>query len=250
MTKHVVLMLVAIGLGFVVAEEAEDSAVAVVKTVRHALYAEQPMANGGGVTKQRLTCTEEQAGDILKDYPTYCTAALQSLDSQAIMKKDPIATEWFGHVFCRPNCGNPIIEFYETCITNGQSFSFYFRQLCSWNDRGDSCSSAVVISSISNASAACPTLTSCGSNCTCRSALQSTTTRVGCCINILDGGGLTDVTDYIESSCNVDVPEPCKRNLLDDGHMHGSGVLAVAPTMEVLIGALAMLVTDMLQWLL
>ena len=140
---------------------------------------------------------------------------------------DPTETERYGDIFCQPRCSNPAIEYFETCnVSNGRSLADYSRQLCARNGRGYRCSSAVVMSSIQDAAEACPT-GSCSSS-SCRSALQTTTNRIGCCINLLD-------VDYIKDSCNIDVPEPCGGSALSAAH----GILA---------GILAMLVTVMFQW--
>lgn len=226
MTKTVVFLIVAIGAGFVVAEDAQDSAIAAVKAVMHAFSGTRDK-----VTKQDI-CTQQQVADILSDIPTECVTAVGSLDSGALARLDPITVQRFGDIFCQRRCSDPVIEYFERCIEEGRSFATFFRQLCARNDRGDRCSSAVVISSINNAAQTCPqTTASCSSS--CQSALQTTTEQVGCCINILDVGGLSDATDFIEDSCNIDVPEPCG----------GSTLGAVG----LLTGVLAMLVTVMFQ---
>lgn len=235
MMKNMVFMLVAFGVGFVVAEDVQDSAIAVTKAVQYAFP-----ATGDGVTKQQQTCSDEEARQILEGYPDDCRTALLSLtsDLNEIDRLDPNTIERVGDFICQPRCGNPLLDLYEACLQNGRSINAFFRQLCSQNDQGDRCSSAAVISSVSDATAVCPTAISCSSN--CQSALQTSTARVGCCINILDVGGLTDFTNFIESSCGITVPGPCEGSTLNG---------AVAPTMGIFAGTLAVLVAVMFQWL-
>ena len=88
----------------------------------------------------------------------------------------------------------------------------------------------------------------------CCQSLESTIKDVGCCINILNVGGLVDKTGTIERGCsNIDdVPGDCGGSTLSGPVAPTTTATtseAVAPTIGTLLGALAVLVAIMLKGL-
>ena len=77
---------------------------------------------------------------------------------------------------------------------------------------------------------------------TCCQAIGSAIDDVGCCVNILNVGGLVDTTGTVEENCaNINnIPGNCGGSTI-------SG--AMAPTIGTLLGALAVLMAIMLQGL-
>ena len=251
--KCAILFVVAVGVGSVVAVAPDvlKASDAIADAFRRTLSA----PSGARVTRQACTTSEMMA--ILGGYPEDCVAGLESLNATALMNYgpqfDPSVSTSFGELFCQPRCGNPLVEFYNKCFGVGDLGGYlanYFVELCAeYND--NRCYNAVVTTSLNNVFIVCSanstatnstnSLSLCPSG--CQSALQTSIQESGCCVNILNFGGLINITGIIfEDICSVDVPGNCESSTL--------GSSAMAPsTMGSLVGALALLLIFVLQGL-
>lgn len=225
MIKLALLTLFVVHVGFV---NAHGSVTAHLQAVQQVLS-----QTDGREIREDTGCSATDVNHLSNNLPADCTVA--QLNLEAIERSDSNATVRFGNTFCQPRCGNPLLDFYRTCHGEiGQQLSDFFCQLCARNDRGERCYSARVASFIRDTIMACSTSSTslCQSN--CQSALLTAATNVGCCINVLNVGGLFD----IESICDIDIPGPCEESTL-------SG--AAAQNMDTIAMALAMLVYMILQ---
>ena len=218
-----ILFVVAIGTGLAVAEEAKTS-----PFVDGIL-----LTNGGKLgapsNKQITDCSVEDAVLFYSSFfPQDCLTAAQSLDFSELTPGDPTEVVKYGEIFCNPRCGDPLIRYTRTvCPTiEGQNLRNQLIQLCAMNSQGRRCYSATVASYYS------PIIRYCTSSvCTssCRSSVQTAITAIGCCVN-----ALVNDADVVEDVCGVNLPQPCSGSTI-------SG--AVAPTVGIITGAFALLLT-------
>ena len=235
MMMSVILFLAVTGIGIVAGADLRSSAIAIANAAHHLSPAASRV-----LTKQQDTCTADQVEEIFKDVPTECqvSASGLELDLDGLENFEPDAIESFGEIFCRPACGNPVVVFYRRCFGSvGDNLANFFIQLCAQNSNGDRCYSRSVVSDIRGTSISCSVVAF-----ACCQSLEPTITSVGCCINTLNVGGLTDTTGTIKSDCsNIDnVPGNCGGSTIGG---------AVVPTIGTLLGALDVLVVIMLQTL-
>lgn len=230
MKSATLFLVIAIGIDFVAAADLQSSAIAIANAARH-----YP-PTGSLVNRQQDTCTFDQLQEIFKDYPTECDQTASGLDPDALERLDPAEIARFGAIFCKPECGNPVVVYFRQCSGSvGENLAQFFIQFCAQNSDGDRCYSRSVVSDLN------VLFTTCDANASaCCQSLESTTAKIGCCINLLNVGGLVDTTDIVGSDCSVNIPGNCRGSTI-------SG--AVIPTFGTLLGALAVLVAIMLQGL-
>lgn len=230
--KSAILFLVAIGIGLVAGADLQSSATAIA----NAALRFSPAASR--VTKQENTCTTAEVDEISNNYPTSCRAAANRIDFEAVSNFEPDAVKSFGDIFCKPECGNPILVYFRRCFgIAGQYRAEFLIQLCAQNSDGVRCISSGVLPDVLGTNLACSKLSTSSD---CCQFMESTIARVGCCVNLLNFGGAYNFTGLVDDFCsNInDVPGDCGGSTL-------SG--AVAPTIGTLFGSVAVLVVIMLQ---
>lgn len=94
--KNVLMMLVALHVGFALAKDAKGSVIsAISKAVQQALS-----ETGGRVTRQDAGCSAELINQFANSLPAECAAPALSVDIEAIERFDPNVTVRFGDIFC------------------------------------------------------------------------------------------------------------------------------------------------------
>ena len=196
------------------------------------------------------TCSELELQDVISSLPSECSSLRNTSDSTGNPNDELAATF---ETFCNPECGNPVIRYLQGCTGNDDYayFANYYIQLCAKSSNGDFCYSTNVTSDVGVIGDACFV-----NHVGCCQSVQSTITNIGCCISILDIGGMHNQTDIIEMSCSINLPEICSESTLDGTAPHTTSGTAppttsgtAAPNCGILFGALAMLLTIMLQCL-
>ena len=166
--------------------------------------------------------------NILQNFPTDCLTAFRNIDTSGQTITLPPA-------ICDRRCGQPAVDFYISCDT--PTFDFVARtvvQLCGTNAMGRRCLDNSVQTALTTASSeiatACSSTIS-GSACTvnCRNTLNNARQSPGCCLNVLNTTGITNVVPALdrqlwEQRCNVDLPSPCPSSL------SGSAALTISKT--------------------
>lgn len=249
MMKSVILLLIAIEAGLVAAADVNEivtTALAVVNEIRSELTP---------VTEEITnTCDAARTQALLGSYPDTCDYS--SVDVDQIRNFNPNELDKFGGIFCPSQCGDPIVEFLRECLSNsGQNFVNFFSQFCAVSSQNSRCHTASFLTSIRASYDACEGDTA-SQGCCAAATLAVTTT--GCCVNLLNVGGLVSTTSQIPSSC-VAIPQTCGGTTLmatttatgattgatTTGATTASG--AVKPTLEILSGALVVLTMLMVQ---
>ena len=167
--------------------------------------------------------------NILQNYPADCLTAFRNIDTGG-------QTVTFPQAICDRRCGQPAVNFYISCDT--PTFDFIARavvQLCGTNAMGRRCLDNSVQTALTTTSSqiatACSSTIS-GSACTvnCRNTLNDARQSPGCCVNVLNTTGLTNVVvpaidrQLWEQRCNVSLPSPCPSSL------SGSATLTISKT--------------------
>lgn len=210
-----ILLTIAVLFGFVVMT---DAAFAIADVVQHVLFPQ----TGDRVTRRQLQpeCTDEQLQNLTVSFPQDCFPLGGNLDTTGVEQLEPMAVAKFAEIFCQPRCGNPLVAIYKECFDNSdRKISEFILQLCAENSQGNRCYSTEVTSAInatfldSNCSAEV-VATSCSPR--CRNVLQATTTAIECCINIVNVGGLFNVTSTIQESCGISIPGLCGGSTLGE----------------------------------
>ena len=248
--KNLVLFLLSVEIGFVAAVDVQSSATAIAD-----IYRQDISLAGRQSTRQvQRNCTDEQIENF---FPPRCLAAArESNGTGRIGELDPDALARFGATFCDPECGNPLLELYETCFDDsvGEQLSAFVIQLCAQNSQGRRCYSEDVATLIREM---CVLGIDDPCEAACRSAVETTVAASGCCINNLDFGGATPVTFFL-ALCNVDIPGPCSGSTLgpqgtpttpvSETMPPNSGCSeTVAQAMSILLGSFTVLMTAALQ---
>lgn len=194
-------------------------------------------------------CVNQQ--EVLNNLPMECIA----LNSSVPMDPNELAS--YFETLCKPQCGNPLVEYLRGC-TGNVIIANYYIQLCGLNSNGDICHFSNVLSNIAAVGSVCL-----GSDISrCCQTVQSTITNIGCCINLLNAGGIHNNTDIIKMSCSIDLPDICSESTLggtlapstnETAPPNPSGTIppnnsgTAAPYFDMHFGALTMLLTVMLQ---
>ena len=210
--KNLLLLFLSVEIGFIAAVDVQSPATALAD-----IHHQDIALAGRRLTRQvQPNCTSEQLQNIA--FPPRCVAAAQEINEAVLADLDPAALASFGAIFCDPECGNPLLEFFEKCFgDSGELLTVFTIQLCAQNSQGRRCYSEDVTSVIfaGSESLACRNLdinNTCDS--ACRRVVEDTVAAAGCCINILDSRGQFPVTDFLASTCNVDIPGPCSSSTL------------------------------------
>lgn len=185
--------------------------------------------------------------DIIEAYnvPEECISGFNMVN---VGQNDPLQIySAFGTHFCRPQCGNILIQYYKDCLPDpyGQQMIDLLVQLCSQNEQGTRCYSSSVVSALSTTFIECTdTVSNSTGQCSsrCQTAVQNTVATAGCCIHFLNMLGVNNATDILQVRCGISIPGG-----LCSGSTLGSG--SAAPTVNILIGALAVMLSITLQGL-
>ena len=243
----VILILIAIELGFVVAE---DNMTTIVEA--HTLTIAQVVRNDFSPTARSLPiisqCSDEETRQLLGTYPTTCVNDFinNMVNVSALHTFEPTEFSRFGVVFCRPECGIPVVEYYRQCLGSlGQNLYNFFIQICAQNNKGSRCYTSAALSTIRAAYSSCITV----DKSLCCSTTMAAVASVDCCTNLLNVGGLTNTTESIPSDCTVMIPRNCTGSTLTTGgtvvtptseSTSSSG--AVALTFDTILGVFAVLI--------
>lgn len=253
----VIFLLVAMGFGLSSAAadirvESSPSVIAMLQTGRR-------------VTRQpQDECTRQEMMEFFsgEDVIRECAAGAASLNISELEQFELNAMEDFGETFCKPVCGTPLLAYVTKCFGDiGQNLQDFFIQLCAKNSKGDFCHSASVIFEIRRMIQACEgdsttVIRHCGSF--CHGTVGVTLSDIDCCINVIDVGGLTNGTALTARCSQVDVPKPCSNSTLTATTTTSppestltptttSPAGSVAPSMGILVGALAVFMIIILQ---
>lgn len=192
-------------------------------------------------------CPENEE-ELLETLPGECVAGLNVIGQNGGLD---IYTS-IGALFCRPQCGNLILQYYQDCLPDdiGQKASNFLIQLCAQNSQGARCYSSSVVSALNTTLNDCSGTifvrnTTCSSS--CQTAVQSTITTAGCCINLVDFGGFLNSTTNLRDNCDASIPGICSGSTLGSTPSTVSPTSesagSVALTMSTLVGAFAVLMS-------
>ena len=235
MMKFVTVLLLVAAVGFTAAAEVKiqqrlPAVVGIANSFRSYVFLSQ---TGAQTTRQaQPSCTQ----NILDVVPQDCINGATAVNDELLEKLDPATFKALGDVICQPRCGDPYIEYSRNCLggQGGQQIIDGFVQFCGINSQGKSCYSEDVISALR-----VPGFGSCKtdpSSCNCPT-IQAGIDSVGCCINIVDGGGILDITGMLQEVCSsLNIPEPCVESSL-------SGAVAPIVHMGALFGTLVVLLS-------
>ena len=237
MMKSVLLFFVATGVAVVTATNMQSS-------MDHAAI----FASRSRVARQSECSATEQLG-YFADVDSSCYLDAIGLDFEKLVQLDPEAIASFSEIFCRPECGNPLLRYTRDCVINGTFLQVLYTQYCATNSMGIPCYSSDVTTALVDTARVCFEAVRDDTNALdlCCTEIRSTIDIVGCCINILDGGGQFQIVGpVLNIACGVDVPGICTESTISIDATDGSLAL-IASTLGILTGALAMLATIALQ---
>ena len=226
--KSAVLFLVAIEVCVVAAADPDlrSLATAIADAVHPAL------SQNGRRMRRQDDCTDQQTAAFASKLPADCPIP-------TIGEFDAALFASLGSLCDRPECGNVIVEYFETCFGElGQNVGAFLIQLCAQNSNGERCYSSGVISSVDSTNTACKLTANGTLNDSCCQSWETTVTDVDCCINLLNVGGLVNATGLIQDLIcpNITIPGPCGGSTL-------GGPTTASPTTaagETVLGAVAL----------
>ena len=160
------------------------------------------------------TCTFNDYGEFLSNYPRDCAAELNVLFAN-LQSPNAVSTALNAafRLLCEPRCGNPFIAFYRRCGVS--QYVDFARALCTRNDGNRLCyeqfssitsdQTQVILNCNFQLSTACSS--------ECQTALRTYRSNSGCCINIFNtttfGTNNPTLQNNLWSSCGVDTPGFC-----------------------------------------
>ena len=160
------------------------------------------------------TCTFNDYGEFLANYPRDCAAEINVLLAN-LQSQNAVSTALNAafRLLCEPRCGNPFIAFYRRCGVS--QYINFARALCARNDANRLCYEqfSSITSDQTQVTLSCTDFqlsTACSSE--CQIALRTYRSNSGCCINIFNAtifGTNRALENNLWSGCSVDTPGFC-----------------------------------------
>ena len=141
--------------------------------------------------------------------------------------------------FCKPECGNAILEALDECGAD-DSYIDFLSGLCGTNSDGDSCYEFFVSAvGLQGVAVSCYTTYSQLGYCNCQSALETAVENDGCCLKVYEDYYSTvvkfDLKDLFDE-CDVNAPRSCNNSPIS-----GSQTLALNVAVFIIALALAII---------
>ena len=193
-----------------------------------------------GETPPNLSCTLQEVEDVLgADYPSDCAEAFENIEpvlKQYRSSVEVAAKVRDNSIICESKCFTQAEKAVKRCINDDLSTFLY--DLCSINENGDACFKENIISATEPSDMPSCNFSSTTCSSSCKSELQTTMDTVGCCIILLDVGGLEYLGDFY-AGCSLLEPIPCEVGIFSTPESTISGAASTAMSIFVLVVALA-----------
>ena len=178
-------------------------------TVLCGVDTESPISFYSHLRYVRQTCTTEQIGALEESLnASSCPNDIIGFAINQVFTGE--ISQEFVQSFCQPQCSDPVVEYYTTCVPDiGPGIAQLFTLLCSTNANGEKCYASTVIQAINAATIPCSEALE-GSSCSsaCREAAGRTVQVAECCVHLVDVPG-TNFVGNISAACGIPAPDTC-----------------------------------------